>query len=150
MMMSHHAFVKRAILAALLGAAVSAAVVLSLSASATAQPPTLTSVSPRALTERGISLDTPAQAATVSRDAAVRVALWFQARSEIRDAVVAQVRAAGLPEINGRTCWVVSIMPPGGIWSVIGEPGAPRLPQKYLLVFVDARTGAFLLATSST
>lgn len=114
--------------------------------------PTLTTVSSATLAAEGVSLSAPstqtpaisaAQADSVAENSVVP-------NATVREHILADLTDSTKPDIADRLVWVVSVMPPGGVWSVGGPgSGAPsRQPGTYMLVFVDAQTGEFLYGVS--
>lgn len=128
-------------------AALATGIAVSITALAAPAPPTLTTVTTQTLAASGVTLGVPEVPATVSRDAAIQVATAALPGSQSREVVLAQVHNDHLAPVLDRLAWVVSIMPPGGIYSSSARPGGQALQGSYLLVFVDAQTGAFIYAT---
>jgi len=113
----------------------------------------------RVLAQKGYQLATPHGSVLVSRLAAERFALALFP-GQVERSVLAAVRNERTPAFRGqsRLCWIVSIVPPSGTGFV--PPANPWLDGmsaqqgeiahvRYFLVFVDARTGAFVLASSA-
>jgi hypothetical protein len=99
--------------------------------------PSTTSPSPRTGIVPGVGLERPHVKARVPSSAAVQVVRRRWPRAHIRKVTLALVRAPNMPAVNGRLCWVVSAA--GGI---------PQVGRGQLFVFVDARSGRFVLAES--
>ncbi len=111
--------------------------------------PALSSVTTRTLLADNVTLSPPLGDPTVSRTAAATVATAAFPGAAVREEVLARVRNTHLSPPLDDSCWVVSIMPAGGIWSPsAGGPGGKRMRGTYFLVFVDASTGRFIYATS--
>lgn len=110
----------------------------------------LPSVSSSTLAASGFALTAPTASASTSDAQAVKRALSEFPGATVRDSTLALVANPEVPILgDGRLCWVISIVPPGGIWSVSsGVPGHSRLPGSYRLVFVDASTGDFVLSVA--
>lgn len=85
----------------------------------------------------GVYLDRPDGKAAVPSSAALRVAWRRWPRAHIRNVRLARVRAPNMPAVNGRLCWVVS-----------AAGALPQAGRGYLVVFVDAHSGRFILAES--
>jgi hypothetical protein len=65
------------------------------------------------------------------------LAVGRSSETVVREAVLARVHTHLL---NGRLCWVVSVLPPGGVWS--NSPlGARPLRGTWQIHFIDANTG---------
>lgn len=116
---------------------------------------TLNSVSSDELMARGISLaqlDSSQEASvTVSSSAAVEDALQEYPGSSVVENVQASVTDSFVPAVDGCVCWIVSIVPPGGIHPVGGGPAnATESPitGTYFLVFIDATSGVFRFGAS--
>lgn len=111
----------------------------------------LTTVSAATLAANGITLQAP-QAGTspaVSESSAAATASnAVYANSSVREQVLASLTDTTVPGMTSRMVWAVSVMPPGGIHSVGGPAGSAQQAQSYMIVFVDATTGAFLYANS--
>jgi hypothetical protein len=105
--------------------------------------PSLSAVSAQTLAAGGITLSNPTVSATVNKAAAVGVAQNQFPGAQVREAVLAQVRDDHQAPPLDRLCWIVSLVPPAGVGSV-GPSGNTSSPASYLLVFIDARTGAFV------
>ncbi|HEX6507905.1 MAG TPA: hypothetical protein VF221_09760 [Chloroflexota bacterium] len=111
------------------------------------------------LAEKGYHLAAPHESALVSKRAAERVALALFP-GQVQRSVLATVRNERTPAFRGqnRLCWIVSVVPPNE--TDVVPPADPWLDTmsarrggiahvQYFLVFVDARTGAFVLASSA-
>lgn len=120
-------------------------------AAATPSPgPTLSSASGADLMQDGIQLQNPTSTATVSQAAAQQTALQAFLGSSVRDTALANFSDTHhVPAINA-LAWAVSLTFPSGInpTSEGPPPGHPGLKLSYLVVFIDATTGAFIEATS--
>lgn len=118
-----------------------------------------TSETARVLAAKGYQLTTPQGNVTVSRQAAVRLALALFP-GQVQGSELAAVRNKRTPAFRGqnRLCWIVSIVPASGTGLVTSaDPWLDGTSAKrgemarvrYFLVFVDARTGAFVLASGA-
>jgi hypothetical protein len=110
----------------------------------------LGSVSSAALAHAGIWLQPPTSSAVVSQEAAERAAVRAASGRTVRETVLADFsNAHAVPVINA-LAWAVSMtVPPGSAMASAGPfPGRPEVEMSYLVVFIDARTGAFIMATS--
>jgi hypothetical protein len=110
----------------------------------------LKTVSATALAQAGIRLQPPAGAAVVSQAAAQQAALRASPAgpaSAVREAVLADFDDMNrVPPIHA-LAWAVSLtIPPGFRASSSGPPSGDRAlrPASYLVVFIDASTGAFI------
>jgi hypothetical protein len=127
-----------------------AALGATLTASAATTPkPMLKTVSATALAQAGIRLRPPTSSAVVSRAAAQQAALRASPAgptSAVREAVLADFSDTNhVPPIHA-LAWVFSLtIPPGFRAPSAGPPGnpPPKAPS-YLVVFIDAGTGAFV------
>ena len=102
--------------------------------------PSLNSVSSKTLAASGISLESPEvpmSSTPVGKAQAERVAVGRSSETVVREAVLARVHTHLL---NGRLCWVVSVLPPGGVWSN-GPLGTRPLRGTWQIHFIDANTG---------
>jgi len=107
--------------------------------------PTLASVSTQGLASHAIYLGQPASQAILGQDAAVTTALAQFPGSHVRETLLAQVTDTRVPVINGRLCWIVSIVPSTGIvMPSAGPDGHTPIYGDYFLVFVDAKSGTYL------
>jgi hypothetical protein len=115
---------------------------------------TLSAVDHTALSEAGIVLTTPTTQPAVTPADARSAALAQYPKSAIRATTLAVATNTQLVPKTTRLCWIVSIVPPGGIQLPGGavNPGHPssRAPLRatYFLVFIDANSGLFLYAES--
>jgi hypothetical protein len=112
--------------------------------------PMLSSVSSAALAHAGIRLQPPTSSAVVSQEAAERAAVRAMPGRTVRETVLAEFSDIhAVPAIN-TLAWAVSLtVPPGSRRPWAGPfPGSPGMEPSYLVVFIDARTGAFIMATS--
>jgi hypothetical protein len=111
-------------------------------AAATGTVPALQSVSAQRLAEDGITLAAPSSAPGVSADDVQATALQHFPGSQVRERVLAVVRDDHvMPAING-LFWIVSIVPPGGIWS-----SNHQSEGTYDLLFIDAMSGKYFFGT---
>jgi hypothetical protein len=55
---------------------------------------------------------------------------------------MARIKTPNIPPLNGCTCWLVSMMPPGGALPDVHK-------TLYFLAYFDARTGVSMGATSA-
>jgi hypothetical protein len=116
-------------------------------ASGSSAGPSLDSVSAQTLAAGGITLSSPVASAAVSKDAALQRAQSQFAGAQVREAVLAQVRDDHQVPVVDKLCWAVSLAPPAGTGST-GPPGSTSRPASYLVVFIDAQTGAFVFGTA--
>lgn len=117
---------------------------------AASEPPQLASVSSAELQSHGVELLLPAvPAVTIGVGVAEREAtMRLFPGSRVREAVLARVRSRYVPIVDGCTCWIVSIVPPGGIVHPSAGPGGTRpILGRYMLLYIDAGTGRFLYGT---
>lgn len=119
-------------------------------ATRTAASPTLAGVSPAELAQSGIRLQAPTGRATVSKSAAQRTALrTFPGITAVRNAVLADfANTHRVPPVHALS-WAFSLaIPPG--YRVAANGGAPpgnrTAKLSYLVVFINAKTGAFIQA----
>ena len=111
----------------------------------------LSSVSSAALAHTGIRLQPPTSSAVVSQEAAERAAVRAAPGRTVRETVLADFsNTPAAPPID-TLAWAVSMtVPPGFPMASAGPfPGHPGMEPElsYLIVFIDARTGAFIMAT---
>ncbi len=110
----------------------------------------LSSVSSTALARTGIRLQPPTSSAVVSREAAERAAVQAVPGRTIQETVLADFsNTHAVPPIN-TLVWAISLtVPPGSRMTSAGPPpGHPEIERTYQVVFIDARTGTFIMATS--
>lgn len=112
--------------------------------------PVLSSVSSAALADAGIRLQPPASSAVVSQEAAERAAVRAMPGRTVRETVLADFSDTHAVPAISTLAWAVSLtVPPGSRPSSAGPPPGHRgMEPSYLVVFIDARTGAFIMATS--
>lgn len=113
--------------------------------------PGLATVSAATLAAEGVTLAFPTTDAAVSGAKAEAVAEnSVIPNSTVREKVLANLTDTTVPGMTNRLVWVVSVMPPGGVWATGG--GVPGITERqagtYMVVFVDAMTGQFLYAAS--
>lgn len=110
----------------------------------------LRSVSSAALADAGIRLQPPTGSAVVSQEAAERAAVRAMPGRTVRETVLADFSDTHAVPAISMLAWAVSLtVPPGSRPPSAGPPpGHPGMEPSYLVVFVDARTGAFIMATS--
>jgi hypothetical protein len=104
--------------------------------------PSLQSVTSRTLAASGLTLSPASGAPTISADDAAKVALTYYSGSQVRERVLAVVHDTHIQPNLDRLCWVVSITPPGGIWSY-----DHRIAGTYQLLMIDAATGKYIFGT---
>jgi hypothetical protein len=110
----------------------------------------LSSVSATALAKAGIQLQAPTSAAVVSQAAAERTAVLANPGSAVSETILADFsNTHSVPAINA-LAWAVSLTFPSGrrAASAGPHPGHRPMEPSYLVVFIDATTGAFIMATS--
>jgi hypothetical protein len=149
--MGFQATLRRKILAAsLAGALLVTTGTLARSHIVQADPATVTlqSVTADVLAGGGLTLESPSGGPNVSREAAEKVLAPAFPGALIKEGVLATVDNPRVPGVNGCLCWVFSVVPKGGIWSV-GAKGA-RIPLAYDLEFVDAHSGEWIFGTRGT
>ena len=106
----------------------------------------LSSVSTADLANAGIQLGAPTASATVSQAAAQQTALQQFPGSTVREAVLADFSNTDhVPAIN-TLAWAVSLTVPPGLTPQ--GPVGPTAKFTYLVVFIDATTGQFIMSTS--
>jgi hypothetical protein len=112
--------------------------------------PVLSSVSSAALAHAGIRLQPPTSSAVVSHEAAERAAVRAMPGRTVRETVLADFSDTHTVPAISTLAWAVSLtVPPGSRPPWAGPfPGSPGMEPSYLVVFIDARTGAFIMATS--
>jgi hypothetical protein len=110
----------------------------------------LSSVSSAALAHVGIRLQPPTGSAVVSQEAAERTATQAAPGRAVRESVLADFSNTHAVPAISTLAWAVSLtVPPGSQMASAGPPpGYPGMEPSYLVVFIDARTGAFIMATS--
>jgi hypothetical protein len=111
----------------------------------------LSSASSAALAGAGIRLQPPTSFAVVSQEAAERAAVRAMPGRTVRETVLADFSDTHtVPAIN-TLAWAVSLtVPPPGSRPPSADQrlGHRGMEPSYLVVFIDARTGAFIMATS--
>ena len=106
----------------------------------------LSSVSSATLAAAGIRLQPPTGSAVVSQEAAQQIAVLSIPGSAIREAVLADFSDTHhVPAIN-TLAWAVSLTVPFGAPSAGPPPGHRPMKFSYRVVFIDAKTGAFIEA----
>ena len=112
-------------------------------------PPVLKTVSAAFLANVGIELKAPANSAAVSKAVAEQAALRQIPGSAVRETVLADFsNTHSVPAIK-TLAWVVSLSFPSGFPGSSGPAGRRSRPKlSYMVVFIDAGTGAFIQATS--
>ena len=111
----------------------------------------LKSVSATALSRAGICLRAPAKPATVSQDAAQQAALRAMPGTAIRETVLADFSDTHhVPAIRA-LAWVISLTGASGFRPHRAGParGGVVVQPEYLVVFIDAGTGEFIMATKA-
>ncbi len=106
----------------------------------------LSSVSAAALAQAGIRLQPPTSPAVVSQEAAGQAAVRSMPGREVRESVLADfTNIHAVPPIS-TLAWAVSLTVPSR--AVSGGPFRGHTPMKplYMVVFIDARTGTFIMA----
>jgi hypothetical protein len=113
--------------------------------------PVLNSVSASTLAEAGIQLRAPSGSAAIRQATAQQTALQaFPGTSTVRETVLADLsNTHHVPAIN-TLVWAVSLTVPSGFCpaSAGPPPGNRGMRVSYLVVFIDAATGEFIMATS--
>ena len=105
----------------------------------------LSSVSAAALAQAGIQLQPPTSSAAVSQEAAEQAALRSMPGRVVREAVLADFRDTHAVPAIDTLAWAVSLTVASH--AVSGGPFPGRLMKPlYMVVFIDAMTGAFIRA----
>lgn len=109
---------------------------------AASSAPSLATVSTKTLIASGISLENPGlfTATTIGKGQAEGLAVGRSTTTVVRESLLARVHTQLL---QGRLCWVVSIMPAEGIWSY-GPIGSKPMQGTWDIEFIDATTGEHL------
>jgi len=105
----------------------------------------LNSVSATALARAGIRLQAPTKPATVSQDAAQRAALQAMPGSTIRETVLADFSDTHHVPAISTLAWAISLTDASGFRGPAG--GRAVVKPSHLVVFIDAGTGEFIMAT---
>lgn len=115
-------------------------------AASTTAPVILESVSTRALSLSGVSLSAPlAQEASIGATEARSLALADQpSGTKVRESALVIVDDSATVPATHCLCWVISEVPPGGVWSAGGSGVGPQRGT-YSLWFYNADTGAFVM-----
>jgi hypothetical protein len=110
----------------------------------------LSSVSSAALAHAGIRLQPPTSSAVVSQEAAERAAVRAMPGRTVRETALADFGDIHTVPAISTLAWAVSLTVPPGFRPPSGGPfpGSPGMEPSYLVVFIDARTGVFIMATS--
>lgn len=120
-------------------------------------PPMLSTVSATVLAQAGIQLQEPTSTAAISQSAAEQAALQQMPGSTVREAVLTDFSDAhAVPSIS-TLAWAISLTPPPGFRAPSQGPapgpatGNPALnPASYMVIFIDAKTGAFIEGTAGS
>jgi hypothetical protein len=98
----------------------------------------------------GIRLLPPTSSAVVSQEAAEQAAVRAMRGRTVREAVLADFSDTHAVPAIDTLAWAVSLtVPPSSRPPSAGPPPGHRgMEPSYLVVFIDARTGAFIMATS--
>lgn len=117
-------------------------------ATATEPGPSITGVSAAQLAQEGMVLAQPSRAA-LHTQAEAEQAAHGKFDATILQTVLADVQDGNVPGVDGKTAWVISIMPAGGIYQPSRGPAGntKRLSGTYMLMFFDSQTGAFIFGT---
>ena len=105
----------------------------------------LNSVSATALARAGIRLQAPTKPATVSQDAAQRAALQAMPGSTIRETVLADFSDTHHVPAISTLAWAISLTDASGFRG--HARGRAVVKPSHLVVFIDAGTGEFIMAT---
>ena len=110
----------------------------------------LSSVSSAALADAGIRLRPPMSSAVVGQEAAERAAVRAMPGRTVCETVLADFSDTHAVPAISTLAWAVSLTVPRGSRppSAGPPPGHRGMEPSYLVVFIDARTGAFIMATS--
>jgi len=109
----------------------------------------LNSVSATALARAGIRLQAPTKPAAVSQDAAQRAALQAMPGSAVRETVLADFSDTHHVPAISTLAWAISLTDASGFRPHPAGParGGAVVKPSYLVVFIDAGTGEFVMAT---
>jgi len=111
----------------------------------------LSSVSSAALAHTGIRLEPPTSSAVVSQEEAEQAAVRSRPEMIVCETVLADFSDTHAVPAIDTLAWAVSMTVPSGfpMASAGPFPGHPgmRAELSYLVVVIDARTGAFIMAT---
>jgi hypothetical protein len=106
----------------------------------------LSSVSTAALAQHGIRLQPPTSPAVVSQEAAEQAAVRSMSGRAVSEVVLADfTNTHAVPPIS-TLAWAVSLTVPPRAVSGGPFPGHPPMKPLYMVVFIDARTGTFIMA----
>jgi hypothetical protein len=107
-------------------------------------------VSQAQLSERGITLTRPDGTPATSLGAARTLLLSMFPDATILDAALAEVTSRMVPRLDRCTCWVLSIIPKGGIHPISGGGSsiARQSQGTFMVVFVDSSNGKYVAAIS--
>jgi len=110
------------------------------------------SVSQERLAQEGMHLHHPSRHAGHSDTEARTKAQTQFPRARIRESVLADVQDSNIPDVDGKTAWVVSIVPALGIQAPSsGPPGNPPLSAgNFMLLFFDSQTGDFIFGDAGS
>ena len=104
------------------------------------------SVSKDRLAQEGMHLRQPSRYAVRSDAEARSEALSQFPGATIRESALADVQDSNVPKADGRTAWVVSIVPALGIHAPSSGPAGnpPMAAGSFMLLFFDSQTGDFI------
>ncbi len=125
-------------------------VLATVSASSSSVPePILSAVSAADLASFGIDLQAPSASSQVAPDSAAATAVKSFPGSSVSQVVLASFSDnSRVPAIH-RLAWVVTLVPGAGFRGPAGTAGAAtNSAPSYIVVFLDASTGAFIEAIS--
>lgn len=108
----------------------------------------LSSVSSAALARKGIRLQPPTSSAVASQEAAERAAVRAMPGSTVRETVLADFSDTHVVPAINTLAWAASLTAPPGWMASAGPPPGHPVEVSHLVVFIDARTGVFIMATS--
>jgi hypothetical protein len=102
------------------------------------------------LAVQGIALHKPTEVPVITRSAAIELAGTRYLTAAVREVFLAEFDDIhAVPNIH-LLCWGISLVPPASEMQTEGPlPGVKRSPARYLILFFDARTGAFVEGISS-
>lgn len=104
----------------------------------------LSSVSSTSLADMGIRLQPPASSAVVSQEAAEQAALRSMPGRAVREAVLADFSNTHAVPAISTLAWAVALTVPSQTRA--GPPPGRPVKPLFMVVFIDAVTGAFIMA----
>ena len=104
----------------------------------------LSSVKSTSLADMGIRLQPPTSSALMSREAAEQAAMRSMPGRAVREAVLANFTDSHAVPAIDTLAWVVALTVPSQ--ALGGPPPGHPVEPLFMVVFIDARTGAFIMA----